>query len=493
MIPRLATPADVPALGQLIEASVRGLSGGFYTPAQVEAALADVFGVDTQLVADGTYFVIDGPSGPVAAGGWSARRTLYGGDQMKGGDDPRLDPATEPARIRAFFVHPDWSRRGLARRLYDECARAAGAAGFRRLELMATLPGEPLYAALGFAATERSVLTLAGGVEVPLVRMTRELEPTMTGESSLEECLPAHLRGPATTIARVAAGLSGAGVYRVDAGGASFVLKKSAEGTDVADWRRTLGTQRRAAEAGLAPDVVHADEVRLAVVSAFVADRSFAALLGDPHTRGEAIARLGRTMRRVHALPIPAGAATKGARPMLATAAESLAGVEVPGFVTETVERVLVEEAPAAERDPVLSHNDVNPSNLVYDGERVLLLDWDAAGPNDPLWDLAVPSVFYRMDEGDCRTLLGAYDGEPVAELPAGFAYDRRLVGALCGAGFLLLARQSGHDGRAGRETLDSAPSLLDVYQRLRSGSLSLATADGRWAFGLALVKSVAR
>jgi GNAT superfamily N-acetyltransferase len=167
--------ADIPALRELIGTSVRGLSTGFYTPAQIDAAMAEVFGVDTQLVVDGTYYVIDGPLGPVAAGGWSGRRTLYGGDQRKAAEDPRLDPATEPARIRAFFVHPDWARRGLARQLYAECARAASAAGFRNLELMATLPGEPLYLALGFAVVERVTLTLAAGVGVPFTRMARRI------------------------------------------------------------------------------------------------------------------------------------------------------------------------------------------------------------------------------------------------------------------------------------------------------------------------------
>lgn len=172
---RVAAMADVPALQGLIASSVRALSAGFYTAAQVDAALTSVFGVDTQLVADRTYYVIDGPSGPVAAGGWSGRRTLFGGDQMKGADDSRLDPRTDAARIRAFFVHPEWSRRGLARRLYTECERAALAVGFRRFELMATLPGEPLYAALGFAVVERVTLTLTGGVDVPFARMTRDL------------------------------------------------------------------------------------------------------------------------------------------------------------------------------------------------------------------------------------------------------------------------------------------------------------------------------
>lgn len=172
---RLATPDDVQALEELIAASARGLSTGFYTEAQVEATIAHVFGVDSQLIADETYFVVDMADGPVACGGWSARRTLYGGDQMKSGADPLLDPATDPARIRAFFVHPAWARRGLARRIYEQCARDALRAGFRHFELMATRPGEPLYAALGFVAVEPVVLSLPAGVEVPLTRMRRAI------------------------------------------------------------------------------------------------------------------------------------------------------------------------------------------------------------------------------------------------------------------------------------------------------------------------------
>jgi GNAT superfamily N-acetyltransferase len=171
---RLATMADVPALNALIETSVRHLSIGYYSAAQIDAALRAVFGVDTQLIADGTYYVIDGEDGPAAAGGWSGRDTLYGGDQAKRTIDRRLDPATEPARIRAFFVHPGYARRGLARELHGVCERAALAAGFRRLELMATLPGEPLYAALGFTVVERVVVSLAG-VEVPFTRMMRRI------------------------------------------------------------------------------------------------------------------------------------------------------------------------------------------------------------------------------------------------------------------------------------------------------------------------------
>ncbi|MDQ2929673.1 MAG: GNAT family N-acetyltransferase [Gemmatimonadota bacterium] len=173
---RVATTADVPALQSLIAASVRELGRAYYSPAQIEGAITAVFGIDSQLIADGTYYVIDSPSGPVAIGGWSYRRTLYGGDQMKPANDPRLDPRTEPARIRAFFVHPSHARRGLAKRLYHECTIAARVAGFRRFELMATLPGEPLYAALGFSDVARVSIPVAPGVELPLIRMSRNIE-----------------------------------------------------------------------------------------------------------------------------------------------------------------------------------------------------------------------------------------------------------------------------------------------------------------------------
>jgi GNAT superfamily N-acetyltransferase len=172
---RTATPDDVPALTQLIAASTRGLSRGFYTEAQAESALRFVFGVDSQLIADGSYYVIEADDGIVAAGGWSRRLHLYGGDQAKGAEDPQVDPATEPARIRAFFVAPHAARRGLARRLYDECVRAAGKYGFTRLELVATMPGVPLYKALGFEVGREYALALPDGTDLPVVQMTRRI------------------------------------------------------------------------------------------------------------------------------------------------------------------------------------------------------------------------------------------------------------------------------------------------------------------------------
>jgi GNAT superfamily N-acetyltransferase len=173
---RLATSADIPELGQLIEQSVRALSVGYYTGPQIESALRYVFGPDTQLIADQTYYVAEGTAGKlIAAGGWSRRRTLYGGDQMKGTTDPPLEPTAEAARLRAFFVSPAWARRGLGRQLFERCAADAARAGFRTLELMATLPGEPLYLALGFVPLERSVVALPDGEVLPVVRMARPL------------------------------------------------------------------------------------------------------------------------------------------------------------------------------------------------------------------------------------------------------------------------------------------------------------------------------
>lgn len=172
---RLATPADVPAIAALIPVSARELSRGFYTEEQTEAAILHVFGPDTRLIADGTYFVAEEDDLLCGSGGWSKRRTLYGGDQMKAADDPLLDPRTDAARIRAFFVHPDFARRGVGRAILDACLDAARAAGFRRVELAATLPGIPFYRAFGFVEREALEAPMPGGSGLPVVRMEREL------------------------------------------------------------------------------------------------------------------------------------------------------------------------------------------------------------------------------------------------------------------------------------------------------------------------------
>lgn len=175
---RVATAADIPSLQSLIEESVRVLGRGYYTAEQSEAALTHVFGIDTQLILDETYFLIESSAGPVAAGGWSARRTLFGGDQTKRETDSLLDPRTDAARIRAFFVLPEWTRKGLARRLFDRCEIEARDRGFRAFELVATLPGEPLYRALGFVTVEEISVPLSDGLSLPCIRMQRPITGT---------------------------------------------------------------------------------------------------------------------------------------------------------------------------------------------------------------------------------------------------------------------------------------------------------------------------
>jgi GNAT superfamily N-acetyltransferase len=172
---RAARPDDIPAMEALIARSGIALSEGFYTREQAAAVTEHVFGVDTQLVADQTYFLIEQDGKLVACGGWSKRSTLFGADRAKQGPDPLLDPATEPARIRAFFVDPSAARQGLGRLLLRHCTDAAAAGGFSALELAATMPGVPLYLACGFEVVEPFEITLPGPIQVPLARMRRQL------------------------------------------------------------------------------------------------------------------------------------------------------------------------------------------------------------------------------------------------------------------------------------------------------------------------------
>ena len=172
---RLATENDIPSLQELIPISVRALSAGSYTDRQIESALVHVFGVDSQLIADGTYYVAVANEQIIGCGGWSKRQTLYGGDQMKGEADPLLDPAHDAARIRAFFVHPAWTRRGIGRRIIEACEAAARQDGFRRMELGSTVPGEPLYAAMGYTITTRFEIPMPDGESLPGAHMVKSL------------------------------------------------------------------------------------------------------------------------------------------------------------------------------------------------------------------------------------------------------------------------------------------------------------------------------
>lgn len=192
---RSARPADLPAIREIIEASVRGLSRGWYPPEQIDSLLRHIFGPDTQLIADGTYYVVESENRLAACGGWSRRTTLYGGDQAKATVDPLLQPGRDPARIRAFFVHPEFARRGLGRRLFERCADEAAAAGFDAFTLVATLSGEPLYRALGFEVVRRFQLPMPDGVSAEAVdmRWTRRAGDVGSGRVSPhpEEEVPA--------------------------------------------------------------------------------------------------------------------------------------------------------------------------------------------------------------------------------------------------------------------------------------------------------------
>jgi GNAT superfamily N-acetyltransferase len=173
---RLARVEDIPKLEILIPLSVRVLQAPYYSAAQMEAALGPVFSVDRQLIGDGTYFAVEHTGQIIGCGGWSRRRAVFGGGDRVNEDDA-LDPAHDPARIRAFFVHPDWTRRGIGRSILAACEVAIRAAGFRDAVLVATLAGEPLYASFGYSVVERYEVPLSDSLALPVVRMTKSFNP----------------------------------------------------------------------------------------------------------------------------------------------------------------------------------------------------------------------------------------------------------------------------------------------------------------------------
>lgn len=185
---RLAVQDDVPVLRELIEGSVRRLQAEDYTPAQIEGALQTVFGVDSQLIADGTYIVAEAPSPAngaadatelksawtiVGCGGWSKRKTLYGSDRWTGREDSLLDPQRDAAKIRAFFIHPDWARQGVGSKILQACEDAARAAGFHRYEMGATLTGAKLFGAKGYVPVRPISIQLNNGETLPVIHMEK--------------------------------------------------------------------------------------------------------------------------------------------------------------------------------------------------------------------------------------------------------------------------------------------------------------------------------
>ena len=185
MIIRRATLDDREAITQLIAESARGLSRGQYSDPQIDAAIATVFGVDTNLIEDGTYFVADISGTLVGCGGWSRRKTLFGGDQYSARDAGYLDPECESAKIRAFFIHPDHARKGIARAILTRCEEEARAHGFHSLELMATLPGVEFYKSCGFSAQGNLDLDLTEGVKLELVPMRKAMTESANNKRQL--------------------------------------------------------------------------------------------------------------------------------------------------------------------------------------------------------------------------------------------------------------------------------------------------------------------
>jgi GNAT superfamily N-acetyltransferase len=175
---RPAVPGEISVLNALIELSVRRLQASDYTPEQIEGALQTVFGVDTQLVADGTYLVVETHSPQiepriVGCGGWSKRKTLFGADHWTGREDDLLDPRLDAAKIRAFFIHPDWSRRGIGSLLLQACEDAAKAAGFTAFEMGATLTGAKLFGTKGYLPVEHVTIPLVNGTSLPIIHMRK--------------------------------------------------------------------------------------------------------------------------------------------------------------------------------------------------------------------------------------------------------------------------------------------------------------------------------
>ncbi|MFT5468018.1 MAG: ubiquinone/menaquinone biosynthesis C-methylase UbiE [Verrucomicrobiales bacterium] len=173
---RLATPEDVPALEKLIPISAHALQRDHYSAKQIEAAMGPVFGVDAQLIKDRTFYVVEDSGQIIGCGGWSRRASKFGGDEARAEPDPELDPKVDAARVRAFFIDPKHARRGVGSAIMATCEEAIHDAGFSRVEIVATLSGEPLYAKFGYETIERFGIPLDGAPDLPAARMTKQID-----------------------------------------------------------------------------------------------------------------------------------------------------------------------------------------------------------------------------------------------------------------------------------------------------------------------------
>ncbi|MFO0594949.1 MAG: phosphotransferase [Myxococcaceae bacterium] len=253
------------------------------------------------------------------------------------------------------------------------------------------------------------------------------------------------------------------------------MLKTTSADEPLDAWRARVEILRAAASAGLAPTFVKADESGRTVITEYVAPHPLFPRLAAPATRAATLTQLGATVRRLHALPIPPDATTRDAHAFLAETWASLSDFPVPAWAIDTVRAVLDHPLPPSDQSPVLSHNDLNPTNLLDAGDRVLFVDWDSAGPNEPLHDLATLSLFFRLDDADTAHLLSAYDGAPLTTLPERFLRVRQRIAALCGVLFLQLARRGGHPG---------------ALEAVLTGPPDARTPEGQFRYGLTLINA---
>lgn len=306
--------------------------------------------------------------------------------------------------------------------------------------------------------------------------------------AALLPLLPEDRVGIVERVEPITLGLSGAGVYAVATSRGAYVLRVQRRDTDGAAFGEHLRILRRAAGAGVAPAVVHVDDGVRAIVSARVTGLPMAAAIADPARRGPVLASVVDRLRTLHALD-PSGVRERD--PVIHARVAWEAARARPGFPpwAALLEPTLDAIAATLARDPrrVLSHNDVNPMNVLWDGNRAWLVDWEVAGLGHPHYDLATLALFLRLENAVALELCASHDGAPLDEGARGtFLALRALAGLLCGLTFLGLV-----DDLEVRTapTLGDAPSLGDCYTAMRTGELDLASARGRASFGLALLR----
>jgi aminoglycoside phosphotransferase (APT) family kinase protein len=308
----------------------------------------------------------------------------------------------------------------------------------------------------------------------------------LVSQDRLAQLLPEARVGAIDRIETITIGQSGAGVYAVTASRGAFILRLQ-PGADAATFAKRLLILRRAAESGVTPAVVHVDEAARAVVTVRVVGMPLPAALGDPGQRDRALVSLVDGLRAAHALdpsgidestPLAHARAAwqqQQARPAFPAWAQSLP------MTFDAIAAVL-----AGDSGRVVNHNDVNPMNVMWDGAKAWLVDWDVAGLGHPHYDLATLAMFLRLDDAAAFGLCARHDGAPLDEpARASFRALRQLVALLCGLVFLGLS-----DDLSARPapTLQDAPSLGECYAAMRAGELDLASARGRTTFGLALL-----